>query len=380
MDLSDIGFDEHFSGRFEEFRAAGLSAGRVAAEHRGRYTLWTAGTGNARPEREVSDSGIPESGPVETAAELSGRFRHETDLSEDLPAAGDWVAVSAAEGLEGPALIHAVLPRRSALVRRSEHGRPEGQVLAANVDVVFAVCGLDLDFNLRRIERALALIRESGAEAAVLLTKTDLAGPARTEEALDAVRAVAGGAEAAALSPATGEGVERLAPLMRPGRTACFIGSSGVGKSTLINRLLGGGVQATGPVRESDSRGRHVTTARQLFRLPSGALVMDTPGLRAFGLWGGGEGLEATFDDIRRLAASCRFADCRHGMEPGCAVKAALESGELEAGRYGGYLKLESEAARQRALTDPDARRERRAKERAFGRMIKRVLKEKGRK
>lgn len=256
------------------------------------------------------------------------------------PAVGDWVACSRME--EQPdARIHHVLPRASCLMRRAAGRTEEAQILAANVDVGLVVMALGADFNPRRLERYLTTIYDGGARPVVLLTKLDLC--IDVEPSLRDIERVAPGVEVLALSSVSGENMDRLDAHLTPGLTAVLLGSSGAGKTTLINRLHGEVMGPTQPVRDSDGRGRHTTTSRHLWILPSGAMLIDTPGLRELQLWAGGESLDETFDDLRLLARGCRFGDCRHHTEPGCAVRAALEEGSLALERVESYEKLRRE-------------------------------------
>lgn len=259
----------------------------------------------------------------ESTARLSGAFRHN---GSEFPVVGDYVI---AEG----GLIRSILPRTSKFSRRAPGSRTEEQVLAANVDTAFVVCGLDGDYNPRRIERYLVLVRESGARAVVVLNKCDLREPPD----------VSFGVPLIATTTRTPEGVDPLAGMLEAGKTYVLLGSSGAGKSSIANCLLGGDVQRTQAVREDDSRGRHTTTHRELIELPCGAFLIDTPGLREIQLWAGEESVSDTFDEIAQLASACRFSDCRHKGEPGCAVAAALESGDLDESRWRNYGKLTSE-------------------------------------
>ena len=292
---------------------------RVAREDRDRYTV-------------LSRSGA-------LSAVLTGRFRHDALARADLPAVGDWVMARAEAG--GPATISALLPRASTFMRKVAGDTTQEQVVAANVEAVFLVCGLDGDFNPRRVERALTAAWESGAQPVVVLNKADLASDvaARVAE----TEAVAPGAPVVALSALEGNGLDALSPWLVPGHTIALIGSSGAGKSTLTNALLGEARQATGAVREEDSRGRHTTTHRELVPLPSGALLLDTPGMRELQLWGDDSGLEGAFPEVTELVARCRFSDCTHASEPGCAVLEALASGVLDAARFAAWLKLQRE-------------------------------------
>ena len=293
----------------------------------------------ARVLREERESCLVVAPDGEAVAETPGRLRHAARSRLDLPAVGDWVALRLpSQG--GPALIQAVLPRRNRLARKAAGGAANPQVLAANVDVLLVVMALDGDFNLRRLERYAALAWESEALPLVVLTKSDACADA-APLATDA-RAAAG-ADVIVVSAATGAGVPGLVARLAPGRTHAMAGMSGVGKSTLVNRLVGKDVQAVREVRAADGRGRHATTRRDLLLLPGGALLVDTPGMRELALWDGPG--ETAFSDIESLASRCRFRDCGHGDEPDCAVRAAIGEGRLERGRLLGHQKLRKEAA-----------------------------------
>lgn len=320
MQLIDWGWDAYFEEQFEPYKRERLAPVRITCEHRQYFEAW-------------SESG-------ELTAEVSGRFRHAAVVRGDFPAVGDWAAAEVLAA-EGKAVIHGVLPRKSAFLRKVPGPVTEEQVVAANIDTVFIVCGLDGNYNLRRIERYLSLTWESGAVPVVLLNKADICPEA--DERRAEVTAAAIGVPVCAISATCDRGLDGLRQHLRPGRTAAFLGSSGVGKSTIINRLLGTDRFAVGAVSDSDSRGRHTTTNRELVMLPDGGLVIDTPGMRGLKVWGDEDGLRQTFEDIETLAAACRFRDCRHGSEPGCAVRAAVESGALDAGRLQSYLKLQKE-------------------------------------
>jgi ribosome biogenesis GTPase / thiamine phosphate phosphatase len=311
----------------------------------------------------------------ERHAVLAGKFRHETTRPSTLPAVGDFVALRESAH-EGPAIIEAVLPRKTALIRRAAGDRPDDQVIAANIDVVFVVLGLDDDSNVRRVERYLAAAWESGATPVVLLNKSDLCDA--VDERVEELRRVAIGVDVHALSAVTADGLDAIQPYMQAGLTAGFVGSSGVGKSTLLNRLLGRDVQTTTAVREHDSRGRHTTTHRELFVLPGGGAVIDTPGMREFQLSNasGDEGVESVFADIEALARQCRFADCAHRREPGCAVRDAVEGGRLDAGRVASYEKLLKELRYEASRDDPSAARERKRQGRIGSKEIKRMTRE----
>ena len=339
--LAALGWDADFARDFAPYQAQGRTPARVVAEHRGRYVV-------------AAEDG-------ERAASLAGRLRHRARGREDLPATGDWVALGT--GDDGAAAIHAVLPRRSAFVRKAAGETTEAQVMAANVDAALIATALPADLSERRIERYLAMAWESGAVPVVVLTKADLAED--VESALRAVRGVAPGVDVVAVSSVSGEGVDALGRWLRPGRTAVLLGSSGVGKSTLANRLMDATTMRTSGVR-GDGRGRHTTTHRQLLRLAGGALLIDTPGLRELQLWTADTGLDATFADVEALANRCRFGDCGHGVEPGCAVRAAVESGALDPERLESWLRLRRELAWLATRQDQAAAAEERARVRGL--------------
>jgi ribosome biogenesis GTPase len=294
---------------------------------------------------------------LDRPAVVSGRFRFEALAASDYPAVGDWVAVTTGD----PGVISAVLPRRSAFVRsaadasrRTAGHLVDEQVLAANVDVAFLVAGLDHDFNLRRLERYLALTWSSSVRPVIVLNKADVA--IDLDHRLLAVESVAPAVPTIVASALTGDHLGDLAAFLTAGQTVVVLGSSGVGKSTLVNALLGEARQATSEVRDDDSRGRHTTTHRELFEMPGGAMLVDTPGIRALEIAGADEGVETAFDDIADLALGCRFSDCRHEGEPGCAVRLALDDGRLSADRMASHRKLERELAHAERKGDARAR------------------------
>ncbi len=317
----------------------------MAVEHRSEYVIYT------------------EHG--ELRAELAGRLRH----GDEHPAVGDWVAV-ALRPSEGRATIHAVLPRRSAFTRKVAWAETKPQVVAANVDVVFVVCGLDANYNVRRIERYLTLAWESGAQPVVLLTKADLCDD--VDPRVYEVESIAFGVPVHAVSAPHGDGLETVRSYVPAGRTAALLGSSGVGKSTLVNALVGEELLATQGLRD-DGRGRHTTSHRQLVPLPEGGLVLDTPGMRELQLWDADEGMQAAFADVDALAAQCRFADCAHREEPGCAVRAALAGGTLDVERFESWGKLQRELERLARKQDARARSESRKERARFARSMRKT-------
>lgn len=280
-------------------------------------------------------------------------MRKESDSGGDWPAVGDWVAAELRAG-QTNAVIQHVLPRRSRFARKIAGKQIAEQVIAANIDLALIVTALDGNFNVRRIERYMTQCWESGARPAIVLNKADACAERRERTA--EIEGMAMGVPVLLVSAKTGEGVEALEAHLMKGQTIVLLGSSGAGKSTLANRLLREDRQATHAVRESDSRGRHTTTARELFLLPNGAMIIDTPGLRELQLWNAADGLSQTFADVDELSGQCRFRDCRHGNEPGCAVQAALASGILEAERLESWRKLEREQEFLARKMDPEIR------------------------
>lgn len=331
-----LGWDAGWAEAFVPFAARGLHPARVVAVHR--------------------ETSIVRDGVGDRPAGVSGGFRFEALAASDFPTVGDWVALDVGD------VIAAILPRRSVFKRMAADGSRRGtslddeQVMASNVDIALLVAGLDNDFNLRRIERYLAVAWSSGITPIVVLNKADVADD--VEGRLVAVDAVAPGVTTIAVSARTGAGLDELRAHLLPGTTAAILGSSGVGKSTLVNALLGEDRQRTAQVRVSDSRGRHTTTHRELFELPGGGLLVDTPGIRALEILGADEGVEGSFEDVTDLATQCRFSDCGHEAEPGCAVRAAIADGSLDEARLASHRKLERELARSARQGDPRARAE----------------------
>ena len=315
MSFDSLGWNEHFEQRLRPYAERGLDPARVVRQDQ-RYLVRTIAG-----DRD---------------AEVSGRFRHEAASRAEFPAVGDWVAVAAPEA--GLVVIHAVLERQSAFVRKVAGETTEAQVVAANVDVVFLISGLDRDWNARRLERYLVAAWESGARPVIVLNKADACE--MLDQRVAEAEAVGAGVPVVAISARTGAGIEALAPWLVPGRTIALLGSSGVGKSTLVNALLGEERLRTGAVREIDDRGRHTTTHRELIVLPGGALLVDTPGMKELQLWGDASSVEDSFSDVAELASGCKFGDCRHEQEPGCAIRAALRDGSLDPERFASYRKL----------------------------------------
>ena len=340
MSLSLLGWDDSFARHFASLNAPDLIPARVVLEHKHAYTVLCA--------------------HGELAATCTGKLLHHSTARSDLPAVGDWVAARPRPG-ETRADIHAVLPRKTKFSRRAA-GEGTEQIVAANVDTVFLVTALDHNFNLRRIERYLAVAWDSGAQPVVLLNKSDLhPDPAAARAGVESVAVGAPVIALSALDSSAFDPRDALAPWLGVGRTVAFLGSSGVGKSTLINRLLGTAHQVTGAVSEAVNKGRHTTTHRELLLAPSGALVMDTPGMRELQLWDvAADTLDTTFADIAAVAVRCRFTDCSHRSEPGCAIQSALDDGTLDFDRWQSFQKLAREQAHAARKADPRLARERR--------------------
>jgi ribosome biogenesis GTPase len=333
FDLAAIGFLPFFKEQLRKVDNGLEIPARIAAAHRGGYEVWAE-----------KGAGL---------AQLSGRLKGELD-EEVLPGVGDWVVLRSHPNDDQTPLIERVLERRTSFVRGAAGRETRAQIIAANVDVVFAVCGLDNDYSVRRIERYLARIWASGADPVVILSKSDICEDPSLREI--EVQASCIGVPVHLTSAPGGRGIELIRQYIQPGTTAAFVGSSGVGKSTLINILLGEQKMTTGKTSERDGRGRHTTTHRQLIQLPEGGLLLDTPGMRELQL-ADDQGLDAVFADIEEIAEQCRFRDCRHDTEPGCAVKQAVASGELLAERLEHFQKLQKEAAAYELRHDEHQRR-----------------------
>ena len=352
MTLKDLGWNEFFEKAFVPHQTEGFSVGRVAVQHKTQYLLYT------------------EFG--ELHGEITGKLHYLAEGVHDFPAVGDWVVIHARPE-EQAATIHEILPRQSTFSRKIAGTKVEEQIVASNVDVVFIISGLDLDFNLRRLERYLVLALESGAMPVLILNKTDVCND--LQERKREVGTIAPNIPLHMLSALHDEGLDAILSYLKPGVTGALLGSSGVGKTTIINHLLGQDIYPTMEVREGDNRGKHATTRRELILLPKGGMLIDTPGMRELQLWGGANGVEEVFDDIKRLAEQCRFRDCTHGTEPGCAVQKALGQGKLEESRYRSFQKLRKEIAYQNRRIDEGEQRKEKERIKRISREIKQIYK-----
>jgi ribosome biogenesis GTPase len=352
--LFRLGWTTALADAFAPFAAQGLFPGRVALEHTHIY-------------RVITEEG-------ESLARVSGRLRHRAQARADFPAVGDWVAIQP-PAHSGDSRIVAVLPRRSRFSRRAAGDPTEEQVVAANIDTVFLVAGLDGNFNPRRLERYLLVASESGASPVVVLNKADVVPD--PDAMAETVRASVRGVPVHVVSCRVAGAVDVLRQYLAIGQTGALLGSSGVGKSTIVNQLIGYDLLKTEEVRDSDSRGRHTSTARQLIPLPDGGVLIDTPGMRELQLWDSGD-VGTAFEDIDALSAQCKFRDCRHREEPGCAVAAAVESGILSAGRLESYHKLQDEQAHHARQVDERAQIEERRRWKVLTKAAQKRVKEKG--
>ena len=349
MELASLGFDGWFEERAAPFRQEGYAIARVTAVDRDAFLV----------RNQLG----------ELQAELAGRLRFTVQSAVDLPCVGDWVCVRLTPP-GGPAIIHGVLPRKTFLRRKRPGKSVDFQMIAANIDVAFIVQGCQYDFNLPRLDRYLVMTNDGRIEPRIVLSKMDLVSGDELRRQMDEIRNNGISAGILPLSNSTGIGLRAFRECLEPGRTYCLIGSSGVGKTTLINRLMGGEALETRAV-SGTGEGTHTTARRQLVVLDGGAMLIDTPGMRELGLLGTGQGVDATFGEVGGHSALCRFADCTHTREPGCAVLAALDAGELSEDRYQSYLKLRQEAEYHNL-----SRVEKRRKDRAFGRYVKTVKKD----
>jgi ribosome biogenesis GTPase len=355
MRLADLGWDDGFAGAFAALSPpADVRPARVVIEFNYLYRVWA------------------EDGEQEATA--SGRLKHLATSRSQMPAVGDWVALRKRPDQDRGAIV-AVLPRRGAFSRKVAGNLTDEQIVAANVDVVFIVMALDADFSIPRLERYLLLARDSNATPVVLLTKPDLSDAVNARIA--EVSTAAAAAPVHVVAPKAGEGLDVIGEHLPRGRTGALLGSSGVGKSTIINKLIGEDVQRTRAVRDTDSKGRHTTTHRELIVLPNGGLIVDTPGMRELQLWDVDEAVRETFEDVEQLAAGCHFTDCRHRDEPRCAVKTAVGKGKLHVRRLESYLKLQDELRILEDRQDERALLEQKRQSKVTGKALKKHIKSK---
>ncbi|HTL67806.1 MAG TPA: ribosome small subunit-dependent GTPase A [Lacunisphaera sp.] len=334
MTLAELGWNDFFAPAFAPWAAEGCQPARVTLELKGYFEV-------------TGDTGA-------RLAECSGKFAREARTGSGFPAIGDWVAVTPLPGDDTRAIIHGLLPRRTRFSRKAAGDQTVEQVVAANVDTVFLVTALDGNYRLHRTERYLAAAWASGAAPVILLNKADLNDD--TDAILAELAVAARDVPVHVVSARSRRGLKALAPYLQPGRTIALLGSSGVGKSTLINRLVGETVQDTQVVREDDHKGRHTTTSRELIVAPGGFIVIDTPGMREIQPWNAGAGIDAAFEDVTAIIARCRFRDCTHTVEPGCAVQAALTDGTLALARWQAWQRQQRAAAYEVRRTNPEAR------------------------
>lgn len=355
--LQQLGWNSEWEKHFSQIEIHGCIPARVAEENREIYKVF-------------SEAG-------ELLAELAGKIRFQAQSRRDFPAVGDWVLISPRLS-EGRATIETILPRKSALLRKAAGKEIEEQVIAANIDTIFLTTSLNQDFNLRRMERYLAIAWESGSTPVVLLNKADLCSDPDSFQ--QRIANIAPGVPVHAISALTGAGISQLSQYLQPGSTAAFIGSSGAGKSTIINALAGRTLQRVEAIREWDDRGRHTTTTRQMMLLPEGGgIVIDTPGLREIGMWESAEGVSRAFEEIEELASGCRFRDCRHSDEPGCAVLEAVKDRTLSGERLENYRKLTAELRFQESKSNIRIRQAKKAYWKRVSKSIKKLYNDRNR-
>lgn len=345
MKLEDLGFNEWLQEKMKESQRLDSGLARVTAVNKDNYTI------------RNEDAEIP--------AEVTGKLLYGAESNLDLPAVGDWVYVQYFNE-NTLAIIHEILPRRSLLKRKVAGKKIEYQLIASNIDIAFIMQSADVDFNLRRLERYLIMVHDSHIQPVILLSKSDLVSTDVLEKKILEIKNMNPGHDIVSFSNKTGEGLDEIQRILKQGKTYCLLGSSGVGKTTLINRLIGKDIYLTDAVRNKDGKGRHVTTRRQLIILEQGGMIIDTPGMRELGNIGAKTGLEATFKDIINLAQGCHFKDCTHVNEPGCAVTKAVKGGKLPEKRYQNYLKTRKESEYYEMSYI-----ERRNKDKKFGKFIK---------
>ena len=353
INIEQYGFDSFYKKEFETFKEAGFEPGRITAEHKERYNVIT--------------------GQGEITGEVTGRFLYDTDASSDFPKTGDWVAVTCfAE--DKKCIIHNLLKRRSQFSRGQSGKETGSQVIAANIDYIFIVQSFNSDFNLNRIERYIVMAEEGNCMPVIIINKNDLTD--NPEPYIDSVRKRLKNIHLFSISCETGNGLDELKEFIKTGKTYALAGSSGVGKSSIINLLMNHTLQKTAEIRVSDGRGKHTTTRRELFLLPGGGIIIDTPGMREFSIRNSDVAGSDIYSDISKIAAGCRYKDCSHTHEAGCAVKEALENGIITEGHLENYFKLKKESDYLDSLIDKNIYLERKKKEKELHRIIKRYYKD----
>lgn len=352
-DLNSIGYSDWFSNRVDDEMIATHGVARVVSVHKDSYTV-TKGGG-------------------EIFAELSGNLLYRTDSASDLPTTGDWVYADFFDD-DTHAIIYGVFPRKTLLKRKAAGKVVDSQLIAANIDVAFIIQSLNENFNLRRLERYLVMVNESGIEPIILLSKCDLMSKEEIGEIKKKVSGIAPHTLVTEFSNINQDNVDSIIGLLKSGSSYCLLGSSGVGKTTLLNSIIGNAKYETQPVSNMQSKGRHTTTSRQLVRLESGAMIIDTPGMRELGSMSVDEGLDETFSEIAELSQRCKFSNCSHTNEKGCAILAAIEAGDLSEQRYQNYLKMKKESEFNQMSYI-----EKRKKDKSFGKLIKTIMKDKKR-
>lgn len=351
--LENIGFSHWFRSRLDADKVAVHELARVVSVHKDRYI--------------VTD------GSAEVFAELSGNLFYTANSAIDLPTTGDWVYADFYDD-DTHAIIHELIPRKTLLKRKAAGKLVDFQLIAANIDVAFIIQSLDYNFNLRRLERYLVMINQSGITPVILLSKCDLISQHEVDEILESISSIAHLVSVLAFSNLSGENINSIKRSLVPGKTYCLLGSSGVGKTTLLNSILGNGHFETQSVSKKQGKGKHTTTSRELIRLENGAMLIDTPGMRELGNMSVDSGIEETFSELFELSRYCKFNNCSHTNEKGCAILSAIKEGELSEQRYENYIKMKNESA-----FNEMSYFEKRKKDKDFGKMIKSTLKNKNR-